>query len=165
MISPLLEKVGTHIRELLVITKVRYYYCTLRIIMACLLLWVMGLLGVGQDVIDSFLWKLAWHLLVPWKLDFREGDFRSVLAQWPVDPESEVYDIFRSRNLPSISGGTANGLCCLGSLLTINSKECVSCLVLGLLLGDFWLLQGTLSVQLRKFYLNSILYFHTNIYL
>lgn len=59
--------------------------------------------------------------MMPSGTTFREGDFRSILAQGLVDPKSEVYDIFRSRNLPSISGekinGNSKGLCCLGNLL------------------------------------------------
>ena len=51
----------------------------------------------------AFLWKLAWHLLVPEKVVFREEAFRSVPAQGPLGPVSEVQGAFSNRDITPIS--------------------------------------------------------------
>jgi hypothetical protein len=54
--------------------------------------------------VDAFLpSKLAWHLLISYKLVFREEAFRSVPAQGPIIFVCGVQDMFSNRDLPSTS--------------------------------------------------------------
>jgi hypothetical protein len=46
----------------------------------------MGLLVV------FFLWKLAWCLLMPWKLILKKEAFREIPAQETLGPESKVFE-------------------------------------------------------------------------
>lgn len=54
-------------------------------------------------MVDSLLLKLAWYLLVPRKLVFREEAFWLVPAQRALGPVSEVHGVFINRDFPSTS--------------------------------------------------------------
>lgn len=76
-----------------------------------------------------------------------------------MDPMSKVNRVFNNRNLASTSQKatkTITNYVSSGVSLTLNnnSKEGFSYLVLGILLGDLWLLKGVLSAQKRNFYFN-----------
>lgn len=104
----------------------------------------------------------AWHYwLASWNLVLREQAFRSVPAQVPLGPTSEVQGIFSSRFLSSPSVINQELLTIAfnvfevsWTVLTNNSKEIFSCLLWKILLDGFWLLKRVLSVQMRIFPLN-----------
>lgn len=48
----------------------------------------------GGMLVASLIWKLAWHLLGPWKLVPREGVFKSVLAQGSLGPVYKMHVAF-----------------------------------------------------------------------
>lgn len=50
-------------------------------------------------LLTSALWKLVWLLLIPRKPILREETFRSVPAQEPLDPVSEIYGVFSNGQL------------------------------------------------------------------
>lgn len=93
--------------------------------------------GVGL-LVAPFLWKLAWCLLVSWKVALREEKFRSVLAHRPPDPVSEVSRYLQQQGLnflPLVATmDNSKELVCFGSFLDIpdNTKESFSCPVLDL---------------------------------
>lgn len=81
-------------------------------------------------------------------------------------PVLEVHSVFSTRDLaiPPLRAakGNSNNLYILGACwttLTNNTKEGFLCLVLGVLLGSPWLLEGSLSAQMRKFHLRYICIF------
>lgn len=77
---------------------------------------------------------------------------RSVSAQGPLDPVSEVHSVFSSRDLSYTSGvnqGQQHSIVCLGNVkisFVSNSEEDVSCLVLGFLVRR----SLSLSAQMEK---------------
>lgn len=88
---------------------------------------------VGLLVI-FLLWKLVWCLLVLRKQLLRERALRSVPAQGPLGPVSEVHSIFSGGDFPSTSGGQprTTAIACdvlRGMTLSNNSKEGFSWLV------------------------------------
>lgn len=155
---PLVERVLSSSRELLVTSKVSvpllqpWSYCTMLVVDVVPRphIWV-GLLAF------SLLWKLAWHLPLPWKLAFWEASFFSIPAQEFLDLVSEVHDIFSSRDLPSTSGGNQcqqQHATYFGSLLDTlnkNSKKGFSCQVLEFLLVSLSMfLEKASSTQMKR---------------
>jgi hypothetical protein len=75
--------------------------CTLWVTMPCwLLLWFINSCHSWMELlVASFLWKPSWHLLVPWRLVLRRGNFRSDREMEPLGCVSKVHVIFSNRDL------------------------------------------------------------------
>lgn len=133
---------------------------TLRVVMSYRLLWFIGAIAVW----DSLLLLTFGSLYVTFCLyerqssGSRQSDQFQLRRLWALLPA--LHDVLINRDLPFTSGGTkgnSNMLYVLGisgTILTNNSKERLSCLVLEFLLGGLCILEGALSTQMRNFLLN-----------
>lgn len=115
--------------------------------------WLCGTIGHLPS------WKLAWRLLVPWKLVPRKEDFRADPAQvlralclkCMVSSALGTY-------LPHLVGKSKDNSSWESleqSRPTTEKIAAYVCLVLGFFLG-LWLFEGALSAQMGNLYLNHI---------
>lgn len=115
-----------------------------------------------------FIWKFAWYLLVPWKLDLTRrlsGQFR-LWVYWDLWNLHLKFIVYSAVEFYLLSCGTIKGnydnLKCFGSLLNSPSQQLkigLLLLVLRFLLDGLWLMKGTLPSQMRNFLLKYICIF------
>lgn len=124
--------------------------------------------GWVELLVASFLWKLAWCLLVPWKLVF--------LTKHSCQFQLRGLWVLCMKCIMSLAQGTYilplesnNCSTYFGSLLNNPDQQVKRGLPLPdayIFIRCFWLSEGALSAQIREFYLNYVcifIYKHTGI--